>query len=310
MKLQQGRLPRFSRSEEAPTLALTERDIELVSEIAKHRFIRSTQLSELLGGSHKKLCARLMKLFHAGYVDRPLAQLAYHIRGGGSSPIIYALGHRGARLLTKHRSTSHEGTNWTKNNRDAGREFMLHALAVTEFHVQLQKSCKRRSEITLLDKTHMHSQAKNEAAERQWHWRVRVHDRGVSKIVGIIPDYIFAILLADGRRRPFVVECDRGTMPITRNSLDQTSMLRKFIAYETARSERLLETYCGWKNFRVLVVTSSPERLTHMQNSINSSPRLRTSPLFLFASHEALMHSDVCMHDWLTASGTTQSIVL
>ena len=41
---------------------------------------------------------RLLRLFHAGYVDRPRAQLDYYPTAG-SSPIAYALADRGARLL-------------------------------------------------------------------------------------------------------------------------------------------------------------------------------------------------------------------
>src|SRR5581483_7287700 len=275
-----NRLPRFSRGDTSPNFSITERDVEILREIARHRFIRSTHISQLVAGSHKKICERLTYLFHAGYVDRPPAQLDYHVRGGGSTPIIYALGNRGARLLNEHEPIVRNCTNWSKKNRDAGREFILHTLAITDFDVGLVRSCKLHRELTLLDQDRLRSSAPVEAdRETLWRWRVTVHYRGMSKQIGILPDYVFAIMLADGRRRPFVVECDRGTMPVARNSLDQTSMLRKFLAYEAARSQRLPETHCGWKNFRVLVVTSSIERIAHMQTVINQQPQLRSSPL-------------------------------
>src|ERR1700704_4793626 len=71
------RRPRFRRTDEAPSFQLTERDIEIVRQVAQHRFLRSIHLSQLLDAPHHKIRERLTSLFHAGYLDRPRSQLEY-----------------------------------------------------------------------------------------------------------------------------------------------------------------------------------------------------------------------------------------
>src|SRR5712691_7660760 len=108
------RRPRFQRTNQAPSFQLTERDVEIVRQVAQHRFLRSTQISRLLAASHKKICERLTSLYHAGYVDRPRAQLEYHVRGGGSGHLIYALGNRGARLLASRSDVAYANVDWAQ----------------------------------------------------------------------------------------------------------------------------------------------------------------------------------------------------
>jgi hypothetical protein len=52
----------------------------------------------------------------------------------------------------------------------------------------------------------------------------------------VVPDLVFALDLADGSRRNFIVEIDRGTMPILRSDPDQTSFARKMRVYLAARA--------------------------------------------------------------------------
>jgi hypothetical protein len=50
--------------------------------------------------------------------------------------------------------------------------------------------------------------------------------------IGIEPDSAFSLgFPAAGRRAYFLVEIDRGTMPVERSDITQSSMLRKFLAY-------------------------------------------------------------------------------
>ena len=147
------------------------------------------------------------------------------------------------------------------------------------------------------------------SAKSPWSWRVRVQHKGATPEIGLLPDYVFALLLPDGRRRPFVVEVDRGTMPVERATLDLSSMLRKFLAYEGGRKQELHTSRFGWRNFRVLVVTSSEERAETMRALIGRTPALNSSPLFLFADHETLMQSDVLDTVWTAANGKPQALI-
>ena len=92
------RRPRFRRAPEPPAFRLTDDDVHIVRQLARHRFLKSTHIAALVGRSLDRTNDRLLRLFHAGYIDRPRAQLDYYPTAG-SSPIAYALADRGARLL-------------------------------------------------------------------------------------------------------------------------------------------------------------------------------------------------------------------
>jgi hypothetical protein len=305
------RRPRFRRATEAPAFQLTERDLEIVRQVAAHRFLRSTHISRLLNASHKKILERLAPLYHAGYLDRPRAQLEYHVRGGGSAPLVYALGNRGARLLIERDGFENTDIDWAYKNQQAGRQFILHTLAIADVRVGLATACRARNGLGLRQPAQLLDTLPEQTrADRSpWAMRVRVQHDGAVHDIGLVPDYVFALILPDGRRRPFVVECDRGTMPVERSTLAQTSMLRKFLAYEGARQQGLHTTRYGWLNFRVLIVTSSPDRATTMQSVIRRASSLKTSPLFLFADHAALMQNDVLSHPWQDSSGKAHSLI-
>ncbi len=116
----QTRRPRFRRASEPPAFRLTDDDVEIVRQLARLRFLRSTHIAALLNRSVDRTNDRLMRLFHAGYIDRPRAQLDYYPTAG-SAPITYALADLGARLLNARDGTEFAGTDWSRKNREAGR---------------------------------------------------------------------------------------------------------------------------------------------------------------------------------------------
>ncbi len=305
------RRPRFRRAAQPPIFQLTERDVEIIRQVAEHRFLRSTHLSQLIGAPHHKIRERLTLLYHAGYLDRPRAQLEYYVAGGGSAPLIYALGNRGARLLSVQGDTEPLDLDWARKNHDAGRQFILHTLAVADFRVALTVSCRTRIDVEQRAPHQLLSSLPlaTRADRNPWRLHLRIQFNGALQDIGLLPDYIFALMLPDDRRRPFVVECDRGTMPVERSTLAQTSMLRKFLAYEAARQQQLHTSRFGWKNFRVLTVTSSPERAHTMRALIARTPMLKSSPLFLFADHAALMQSNILSFPWRDASDKTHTLI-
>ena len=78
-----------------------------------------------------------MRLFHAGYIDRPRAQLDYYPTAG-SSPIAYALADRGARPLIQRDGIEFANVEWSRKNRNAGRPFIEHQLEIVDFSVALR----------------------------------------------------------------------------------------------------------------------------------------------------------------------------
>src|SRR5260370_5753178 len=91
--------------------------------------------------------------------------------------------------------------------------------------------------------------------------RAKLAHRGVVREISVVPDVVFGLELSDGSRRHFMVEIDRGTMPISRADFTQTSFEKKMRAYLTAHAATQHERQFGWKTFRVLTVTTDRQRM-------------------------------------------------
>jgi hypothetical protein len=230
------RRPRFRRASEPPAFRLTDDDVAIVRHLARHRFLRSTHIATLVGRSLDRTNDRLAKLFHAGYIDRPRAQLDYYPTTG-SSPIAYALADRGARLLTEHDGMEFATIEWSRRNREAGRPFIEHQLEIVDFHVALQRAAHDRGDVRFLHPDDIIAAAPKETqqARNPLALKIKLSDRGALRETGLIPDLVFGLMLRDGSGRSFMVEIDRGTMPIMRRDLTQTSFEKKMRAYRRLR---------------------------------------------------------------------------
>ena len=301
---------RFVR-ETPDAFQVTERDIFIVRLVAQHRFLRSTHLSELCHAPHKKVCDRLTSLFHAGYLDRPRAQFDHYREGGGSSRMVYALGNRGAQLLIERDGVEVADVDWTRKNDLAGRQFIRHTLAIADVRVALQRAIRERPGFRLLEPKQLleTAPAETQRRDRPWSWRTKVHHNDTTIELGVAPDYPFAILYPDGRFRAFLVECDRGTMPVDRANLMQTSLKRKFLAYTAAKRADLHRRDFGWKAFRVLIVTTNAQRANNVLASIGECVHEHGRGLFLIADRQSLATADIISYPWRDARGQTHTLV-
>ena len=75
----------------------------------------------------------------------------------------------------------------------------------------------------------------------------------------------------------FAYERDRGTMPVVRSNLAQSSILRKLIDYGATRRGGLHRAIYGLPNFRVLTEAPGPKRV---ENMITEGYQRHLSPLY------------------------------
>ncbi len=299
------RLPRFKRALHITSLQLTTRDLTILREVARYRFLNSHQILILISGSPQHLLKRLQRLFHSGYLDRPRAQVRYFSEDG-SQPLVYALGRKGAKVLA-----SPTGRRSRYDNRTIKQLYMQHTLLVADVLIAFARACRADGMPALLLEEDL---APNQAPSVAFRWGVTVHHEGNSKRVGVVPDRTFALESAgaDGRIL-FFVEADRATMPVERSSLMQSSMLRKLLAYEATWSQDIHRERFGCDRFRVLIVTSSPERAHHLAEVSAQLPRGRG--LFLFTDADTLrgqvfphFNDNVFELPWLTATNGTERL--
>lgn len=261
-------------------MQLTKRDRVIIKLIHRHRFLRSHQIVALVESSPQQVLRRLKLLYHHGYLERPRAQLEYYQRGG-ARPMVYGLSNKGGKLLEQELG---KAATWSERNQDVGRMFLEHAILVSDVMVSIELACRQSGDVRLLYEDQLSLQSK----PNQFQWQVKVPDHGVT--LGVIPDQVFALEYADHtgevQRVYFFLEADRGTMPVVRSGLRQTSFYRKLLAYEATWTQKVHQRKLGIHRFRVLTVTTNAMRVTTL---LEACSRLkRGHGLFLFADRTVL----------------------
>jgi hypothetical protein len=265
-------------------MLLTPRDAEIVRLVARHRFLRSTHIISLAGGSPQQLLRRMQLLFHHGYLERPRAQLDYFYQGG-SKAMVYGLGKEGGAVL--HSKPTPERQRRPHNPSSIGRVFLNHALMVADVMVAIELACRRHGGIRLLTGDGIPLPAKSKTRIEPFHWSVQLADR--TKL-GVIPDSVFVLEFGDQPnerdRILYFLEADRATMPVARPNLARSSFRRKLVAYEATWAQSLHQSRFGFLRFRVFTVTTSAARVASLAAACGQLSRGRG--LFLFTDIASL----------------------
>jgi Replication-relaxation len=267
---------------------LTTRDGEILKCLQRHRFLRSDHIVSLCTGSRQQVLRRLQRLYHHGYLERPHCQIDYF--HSGSRRIAYGLGNKGAAWLKHELSLQFHQLDWKQKN-IVGRLFLEHALLVSDIMVAVELACRNRTDIRLLSVDDL--QIAN--LREPFQWKV---DIGQRQKIGVIPDRVFGLEF-NGQQSWYCLEADRGTMPITRGQLDQTSFQRKLLAYAATWSQKLHCTRFGWQRFRVLTVTTSTSRVQGLKEACSGLKHGHGLFLFLDAATLA-QHGDILTIPWQT----------
>jgi len=274
-------------------MELQERDCEIIRLVHRHRFLRSEQIIALLGDSRQQVLRRLQTLYHHGFLERPRAQLRYYDPDVPRS-IVYGLGRKGGTLLRQRFNLEVDPHSWSEQTHQVGRVYLEHALFVADVMVAVETSCRKRGDVKLIQEEDI-----NISREKQpLPWRVTLHD---GTKLGVVPDRVFALEYAgqNGQRERvfFFLEADRGTMPVKRHTLAQTSFYRKLLAYEATWSQGVHKRL-GMNRIRVLTVTTSAMRVKSLAQAASSLER--GHGLFLFAD-KSILSGDILSSLWQTA---------
>ena len=293
------RLPRFFRSEHIQPIHLTPRDQTIIAHVFRHRFLRSSQIAELLGGSRQQALRRLQLLYHHDYLERPRAQIDYYHRGGSRS-IAYGLGNKGAALLKRELQLPFHRLDWSAKNRSVKRLFLEHALLISEVMVAFELACRQHGRVQLITADELSLPDATRRLRDPFQWNVTLTNR---QKLGVCPDRVFALEFldqpGDRNRVLFFLEADRGTMPIVRTNPAQTSFHRKLLAYEATWTQNVHRSRFGFHRFRVVTVTTNADRLKHLAESCAQMER--GQGLFLFTDQASLAaHRDILTLPWQT----------
>jgi hypothetical protein len=281
------RSKRFVRRSTPPAFQLTDRDLTLVGHVARHRFLSSDHLVKLDGGSAQNVLRSLRVLFDHQFLDRPAAQLSY-VPLTGPRPLIYGLGRRGSRAL-RERGSSIAKADWTERNKRAGAKFIAHTVAIADFLVSLEAACRSAGDVRLIHERDILASAPEGRQNAREPLRISVP--GIDRRIGItsvVPDGLFGLEFADGTASYFLLEVDRGSMPVTRTRFDKTSYQRKLIVYWEAWKKKVHASHFGVSQLRLLTLTEGKPRIANMLKAVDEITAGKGSNFFLFATRDAM----------------------
>jgi hypothetical protein len=320
------RKPRFERKATAIPrgFRITDRDEQIVLIVAHHKIARSTHIIPLIqaahpGASEQGILRRLQGLYHARYLSRPHAQLETYRAGAGSQPIAYMLGNHGADLVARNHGFRRSVVDWTAKARTATRGEIEHSIETTDFMVALDLACRRRGSLELVHFDEILRELAppaTRASARPYHWPVSAAWQGSEHELYVIPDKIFGIRdrtrAGDRAVKFFAYERDRGSMPVVRSNLAQSSILRKLIGYGATHRAGLHTAIYGLPNFRVLTEAPGGQRVANMitEGYQHHLSHIYPPGLFLFTDRRSLFSAeDFLEHHWLDGAGERHRLI-
>jgi hypothetical protein len=246
-----------------PTIHLTPRDLKILCGFDGPRYLtaahiealywRSIQGGEL--GTQRCTQRRLQQLRTAGLI-RAIQQRV--LKGGqGDLPYIYTLDRKGAAIVSQELGIELRTVDYLPKSGEENYPFMEHLLASNDFWVAITLSSEHVG-CTLVQWRH-----EKELRSREQIAYVTLAKTKDEKIrVSVIPDSFF-IVETEWGRGSFPVEIDCST--VTLNSASFHSWEQKIRAYLAYHASGAFEKRYGIRDFRLLTVTKSTERLRHMK---------------------------------------------
>jgi predicted transcriptional regulator len=310
------RWKRFVRPQVLAAFTLTERKLRLLANVARYALISSDDLAQLDGGSVQNAKRELRTLWEHGFVLRPPAQLNT-VALTGPRAMVYGLSNKGARLLREHGHHIQTGVDWSENSRRAGMGFIDHSVARSRFMSAVEVAARARPDISVMEASAIIERApeRTRLARHPLKWTAVVpDDRGRDMSASLISDDLFALLFDDDTASYFLVEIDRGQMPVRRNGASAEEIVEGKPRVRTSYRHKLAIYYHGWRQrrhveqlnieqLRVLTVTTSALRIETMLGAVRDVTGGKGSDLFLFIDEETLRSTNPLDAVWTTGKG-------
>lgn len=295
------RTPRFRRVAPPPH-EITGRDLAIVAAVVRHGVLNSVQIDRLFpGDSQQQLRRRLKLLYNLGALERAEAQRAAANLG---AHYVYTPGPRVGRFVPGARPKEFDGA----------LPNLQHALAVSDFLVSAEVACREFAEdgLTYLPFEHVlrSSPLATQGERMPGAWPVELRYGGTRKTSYVQPDGIFGFQLSN-MTKFYMLEVDNGTMPVVRKTPQQTSLLRKLLAYgETHRAEIHKDRF-GMGNMRALFVVPSAERRETLKRAFRERVPGVSPQLFLAIDQAGLARvgGNVLLAKWQDMDGTERLLV-
>jgi len=286
---------RYHRKRTGKRIAPTERDTTIFALLRRYRYLRSTFIHAFVGGCEKRLIERLGDLFHEGYLNRPPQQWqAFNAR---YAPAVYELDALGEAFLRERgeEEPAYAVDLVAKGRMGANRQF-AHALMICDTLSSIELGVRQTRGVRFISWQEILARApeSTRAAPNPFAIPVSISytfpHTGTTRTstTTLIPDGLFGLAYAQpdsGRTlyRFFALEAER-TNRVHCSNLEQTSWLRKVLAYREITAQRIYHSHLGLPNLMVLVVTPTDARIETMTKLIMDITEDRGSTQFLLRS--------------------------
>ena len=170
--------------------------------------------------------------------------------------------------------------------------------------VRLELGCRGRADVELIREHDVIAEAPDSTRIAREPLRLVVpgldNKIGVSSVVA---DGLFGLVFPDGTASYFLLEVDRGSMPVVRTQFDRTSYNRKLKVYWEAWKQNRHVEHFGIKQIRVLTITDSRKRVETMLDAVNELTGGKGSNFFLFADKAAFADRSPLDVQWTSGKG-------
>ncbi len=275
----QPRRSRVRRQSRGRRLCLSSRDIEIFRLLERYRYLRSSFVCAFFPDADRTgLIKRLGDLFHEGYLDRPVQQ--YQYANALYLPAVYELNERSIAALRDYGHVVH-------SRPIVPRQFS-HQLMIADAVASIELGTRERP-LRFITACEIMAKAPRGASERGVSLRASVLKPGVAPAeVYVVPDALFGLEYQNkegSAYRFFALEADRNTMPVSRARLEQSSYMRKLLAYQDVLARGMHRTHLGISTLFILTVTQNE---THKKNIMALLNKASGAQFFLFKTMGSL----------------------
>jgi len=241
---------------------LTGRDVELVLSLYKYRYLKTSQIQQLLFPSLQTTNRRLRSLTQQKMVK--------HFTVPYVPERIYYLSSPGTQLVADHLGTSVNELLWSRHTH-APKDyyFTKHFLALNQFRIDVTLAADD-SAPELLGFIPEYFGTKHLTGRVTKHIQDFAFDMyNPKETITHTPDAVFA-LAKQTKPALFFLEIDRGTEVLTNAQRGFLKMVRYYLSYGQQRKFKSYqqEFNCSQlKTFRLLIVTTSEQRLDNMRQA-------------------------------------------
>lgn len=241
----------------------TQRDVEVVMDIYKYRYLKSSQIRALHFPSLQTTNRRLRSLCQNDLIRFFIIP--------NIPERIYQISRTGAHIVAEQLGVDVNELLWSKNTHcPKDYYFMRHFLAVNQFRIELTKACQS-SNLELLGFIPEYFGTKHQSGKVTKYIKDFVFDVQMpSENISHTPDAVFA-LMKGNKPALFFLEVDRGTEVLTNPEKGFLKMIRFYFNYAQSNKFKSYEQdfKCSdIKVFRVLIVTTTSKRLENMRQAV------------------------------------------